>query len=144
MKKKSLEILHRHRQHLLEKDQITLQDKLAEENQQKIRLLQLQARVQTTHNAKARATSIEEMRSLDNAAHYLHSRITLAKRAVSLSAQAREEALVRTLKSKQSCDQVGSMVEKARAERRRQADEAEKRQIDELVTARYAMALGGA
>lgn len=144
MKKKSLEILHRHRQHLLERDQIALQEKLAEENQQKVRLLQLQARVQATHNAKARAGSVEEIRALDDAAHYLHNRITLAKRAVSLSSQAREDALIRTLKAKQSCDQVGMMIDKARTERRRLADDAEKRQIDELVTARYAMTLGGA
>jgi flagellar export protein FliJ len=144
MKKKSLEILHRHRQHLLEMEQIALQDKLAEENQQKVRLLQLQSRVQATHNAKARATSVEEIRALDDAARYLHNRIVLAQRAVGLSAKAREEALTRTLKSKQSYDQVGLMIEKARVERRRAFDEAEKRQIDELVTTRYAMSLGGA
>jgi hypothetical protein len=51
MKKQSLEILYRFRKHLLEKEQIVLQDKIAEENQQKARLLQLQARVQATHNA---------------------------------------------------------------------------------------------
>jgi flagellar biosynthesis chaperone FliJ len=143
MKKLSLEILYRHRTHLLEKEQIVLQDKIAEESQQKIRLLQLQARIQATHNAKARAGSVEEIRSLDEAAAYLHSRVTLAKRAVALSSQAREAALERTLKSKQSRDQVGLMMEKARVQRRRDDDEAEKRQIDELVTSRYAMALGG-
>jgi hypothetical protein len=144
MKKKTLEILHRHRQHLLEKEQIALQDRLAEENQQKVRLLQLQARVQATHNAKSRASTIEEIRALDDAARYLHNRITLANRAVSLSAVAREDALVRTLKSKQSYDQVGVMIEKARVARNRAADETERRDIDELVTSRYAMALGGA
>src|ERR1700743_2098772 len=104
MKKKSLEILYRHRAHLLEREQIALQDRIAEENQQKVRLLQLQARVQATHNAKARARSVEEIRSLDEAAAYLHSRVTVATRAVAVSAQAREEALARTLKMKQSRD----------------------------------------
>jgi hypothetical protein len=143
MKKQSLEILYRHRTHLLEKEQIVLQDKIAEESQQKVRLLQLQARVQTTHNAKARATTVEEMRALDEAAAYLHGRITLAKRAVSLSTQAKEDALNRTLKTKQSRDQIGLMLEKSHAERRRRDDEAEKHQVDELVMSRYAMALGG-
>jgi hypothetical protein len=143
MKKQSLEILHRHRTHLLEKDQIFLQDKIAEESQQKIRLLQLQARVQETHNAKARAGSVEEIRALDEAAAYLHSRITLAKRAVALSSQAREIALQTTLKAKQSRDQIGLMMEKAKMQRRRDLDESEKRQIDELVTSRYAMTFGG-
>jgi hypothetical protein len=68
MKKQSLEILYRFRKHLLEKEQIVLQDKIAEENQQKARLLQLQARVQATHNAKSKATTVEELRALDEAA----------------------------------------------------------------------------
>ena len=68
MKKKSLSILHRYRDHLLEREQINLQDKIADENNQKARLLQLQERVKTTHEAKARAKTIEEMKSLDDAA----------------------------------------------------------------------------
>src|ERR1700761_8017118 len=100
MKKQSLEILYRYRKHLLEKEQIALQDKIAEENQQKLRLLQLQGRVQETHNAKARAGSVEEICSLDEAAAYLHSRMTLAKRAISISTQARQDAVERTLKTK--------------------------------------------
>ena len=83
------------------------------------------------------------MRALDEAAAYLHGRITMAKRAVSLSGQSREEALQRTLKVKQSRDQVASMLEKGRVERRRRDDDSEKRQLDELVTSRYAMTLGG-
>jgi hypothetical protein len=143
MKKQSLDILYRHRTHLLEREQIVLQDKIAEENQQKIRLLQLQARVQETHNAKSRATTAEELSTLDESAAYLHGRMTLARRALMISSQAREEALTRTLKLKQERDQVGLMLEKKRLERLRQFDESEKRQSDELVTARYAMALGG-
>ena len=143
MKKQSLDILYRHRTHLLEREQIVLQDKIAEESQQKVRLLQLQERVQTTHNAKARATSVEEIRALDEAAAYLHGRITLAKRAVQLSIQAKEEALAQTLKTKQARDQVTAMIDKARIKRRRQDDELEKHHLDELVTARYAALLGG-
>jgi hypothetical protein len=142
MKKQSLQILHRYRQHLLDKEQINLQDKIAEENHQKLRLMQLQARVQETHNAKGRARSVEEIRALDDAAAYLHGRMTLAKRAITLSAQARQEAVERTLRTKQALDQIGSLIEKGRRARLADLDEAERRQMDELVTSRYAMALG--
>ena len=72
MKKKSLSILHRYRDHLLEREQINLQEKIADENNQKpARLLQLQARVKATHEAKASAKTVEEMKSLDEAAAYL-------------------------------------------------------------------------
>ena len=40
MKKQSLEILYRYRKHLLEKEQIALQDRIGDENQQKLRLAQ--------------------------------------------------------------------------------------------------------
>ena len=143
MKRQSLEILYRYRKHLLEKEQIFLQDKIAEENQQKARLLQLQARVQATHEAKSKAASVEELRTLDEAAAYLHSRITLARRAISLAGQARAEALERTLKSKQAHDQIGLLLEKGRRELLRNLDKSERLQIDELVTSRYAMALRG-
>jgi hypothetical protein len=143
MKKQSLEILHRYRKHLLEKDQITLQDKIADENQQKARLLQLQARVKATHEAKLKATTPEELCALDDAAAYLHGRMTLARRAIQLTGVARQEALERTLKTKQSRDQIGLLMEKERMERLRFQDEAERKQIDELVTSRYAMTLRG-
>jgi len=142
MKKHSLDILFRYRKHLLEKEQITLQDKIAEENQQKARLLQLQARVQATHEAKAKAGSVEEIRALDDAAAYLHGRIILAKRAVTLTGQAREEALSQTLKSKQARDQIGLLIENGRVAHARAMDDSERKQIDELVTSRYATAFG--
>lgn len=143
MKRQSLEILYRYRKHLLEKEQIVLQDKIAEENQQKVRLLQLQARVHETHNAKIKATTVEELLTLDEAAAYLHGRMTMAKRAISLSGQARQEAVERTLKTKQSLDQIGLLLEKGRRARVTELDESERRQLDELVTSRYAMALRG-
>jgi Flagellar FliJ protein len=143
MKRESLEILYRYRKHLLEKDQILLQDKIAEENQQKARLLQLQARVQSTHEAKLKATTVEELCALDESASYLHGRMTLAKRAISLAGQSREEALERTLKTKQARDQIGLLLEKERGERLAELDESERRSLDELVTSRYAMALRG-
>jgi|ERR1700683_787343 len=143
MKKQSLEILYRYRKHLVEREQIILQDKIAEENQQKARLLQLQARVQTTHNGKTRATTVEELRALDEAAAYLHGRMTLAKRAISLSGQARQEAVERTLKAKQALDQIGLLLENGRRARAAELDKAERQQMDELVTARYAMAMRG-
>ena len=143
MKRESLQILHRYRKHLLEKEQIVLQDKIAEENQQKARLLQLQVRVEATHKSKLKAASVEELRSLDEAAAYLHTRITMARRALSLAGQSRAEALDRTLKSKQARDQIGLLLEKGRREYRREMDHSERRQVDEMVTARYAMALRG-
>jgi len=143
MKKQSLEILYRYRQHLLEKEQIALQEKIAEENTQKVRLLQLQARVQATHNAKAKSATVEELRSLDEAAAYLHTRMTMAKRAIALSGQARQEAVERTLKTKQSVDQIGLLLENGRRKHRAELDESERRMMDELVTSRYAMAMRG-
>jgi len=143
MKKKSLEILHRYRAHLLEREQIILQDKIAEENAQKARLLQLQARVKETHEAKLKARSIEELRELDESAAYLHNRMTLARRAIALCTKMREEATQRTLETKQSRDQVEQLIEHAALLRAREQDHAERRQIDELVTARYAMTSGG-
>jgi hypothetical protein len=144
MKKQSLSILHRYRNHLLEREQVNLQEKIADENVQKARLLQLQARVKATHEAKAGATTIEQMRALDEAAAYLHSRMTLAKRAIALTAQVREEAMAQTIKAKQARDQVALILEKNRVRMNRERDEKERIQIDDLTTARYAMGLGGA
>ena len=139
MKSKSIALLHHYRSHLLEREQILLQDKLAEENNQKARLLQLQARVQATHEAKAKAATVEEIKALDHAAAYLHSRVTLARRAVALTGQAREEALTQTLRAKQARDQLAHILAKGRELMRLEHDEAERRQTDELVTSRYAL-----
>ncbi len=143
MKKKSLSILHRYRAHLLEREQINLQEKIADENIQKARLLQLQARVKATHEAKATAATVEELKALDEAAAYLHSRMTLARRAIQLTSAAREEAMAQTVRTKQSRDQVASLLEKGRILDRQEHDVKERNQIDELVTSRYAMGLGG-
>jgi hypothetical protein len=143
MKKQSLEILYRFRSHLLEKEQVALQDKIAEENQQKVRLLQLQQRIQTTHNAKLKAKTVEELRQLDEAAAYLNGRLTLAKRAVSVAGQAREDALSRTLKIKQARDQIGILIEKGRRAYIAELDDSERKQLDDLVTSRFAMAMRG-
>ena len=143
MKKNSLSILHRYRNHLLEREQVNLQEKIADETNQKARLLQLQARVKATHEAKAGATTVEEMKALDDAAAYLHSRMTLAKRAIQLTAQAREEAMAQAVRTKQARDQVAMLLEKGRVLDRQEFDHKERNQIDELVTSRYAMGLGG-
>jgi hypothetical protein len=143
MKKQSLEILYRYRKHLLEREQINLQDKIAEENQQKIRLAQLQARVQNTHNEKLKARTVDDLRSLDEAAAYLHSRMTLAKRAIQLCANARQQAVESTLKTKLSLDQIGAMLENNKRQMKAEFDESERIALDELVTSRYAMALRG-
>jgi len=143
MKKKSLTVLHRYRNHLLEREQINLADKIADENQQKARLLQLQARVRATHEAKANAKTVEELRALDDAAAYLHGRMTLARRAIVVTAQAREEATAQTIKTKQARDQVATLIETGKTKLRREFDEKERNQMDEQVTSRYAMGLGG-
>jgi len=143
MKKQSLEILYRYRKHLLEKEQINLQDKIAEENQQKLRLVQLQARVQATHNEKLKARTVEELRALDSAASYLHTRMTLAKRAIQLSGSARQQAVDSTLKTKLSLDQIGAMLENNKRKLKAEMDVSERNALDELVTSRYAMALRG-
>ncbi len=143
MKKKSLTLLHRYRNHLLEREQINLADKIADENVQKARLLQLQGRVRATHDAKAGAKTVEELRALDDAAAYLHGRMTLARRAMALTATAREEAMAQTLRTKQARDQIGLLLEKGKTKLRREHDEKERNQIDELVTSRYAMGMGG-
>jgi len=143
MTKQSLQVLFRYRKHLLEKAQIELQDKIAEENQQKLRLLTLEGRVQATHNAKAKSATVEEILSLDKAAAYLHSRMVVARRAVSLSGRSRQEAVERTLKAKQSVDQIELLMEKGLQAVRTAFTESERKALDELVTSRYAMALGG-
>lgn len=142
MKKKSLEILYRYRCHLLEREQILLQDKIAAEAQQKTRLLGLQTRVKQTHEAKSNARTPVELSDLDDSASYLHMRMTLARRALALSGQEREEALQRTLRVKQSRDQVAHLIEHARRKHLQACDENERHQIDEMVTARYTMNRG--
>jgi len=103
----------------------------------------LQARVKATHEAKASAKTVEEVKAFDEAAAYLHSRMTLAKRAIQLTSVAREEAMQQTLRTKQGRDQVAMLLEKGRILDRQEHDHKERNQIDELVTSRYAMGLGG-
>ena len=142
MKKPTLEILHRYRKHLLEREQAALQERWAEENAQKTRISQLQVRVQETHEAKLKATSASELCALDDAAAYLHGRSTMAQRALSLARSAREEAVEKMLTCKQERDQVGLVIENGRRRWLREQDEAERLQADDLATARYAMRNG--
>jgi hypothetical protein len=60
-----------------------------------------------------------------------------------LSSQARQDAVEQTLKTKQSLDQIGLLLENGRRKRVAELDESERRQMDEIVTSRYAMALRG-
>jgi hypothetical protein len=143
MKKQTLDILHRYRKHLLEQEQMSIVERLAEENNQKVRLLQLQQRIAQMHEAKLRATSSAELVSLDEAATYLNSRLTMANRALALARAAREEAVARTLQAKKERDQVAHLIDNQRQERIREQDAAERNQLNELATARYAMAGGG-
>jgi hypothetical protein len=142
MKKQTLDILHRYRKHLLEQEQMSIVERLAEENNQKVRLLQLQQRIAQMHEAKLRATSSAELVSLDEAATYLNSRLTMANRALALARAAREEAVARTLQAKKERDQVGLLLDKNRQDYIREQDAAERNQLNELATARYAMAGG--
>jgi hypothetical protein len=142
MKKQTLDILHRYRQHMLEREQVQIVERLAEENTQKVRLLQLQQRVSEMHAAKLRASSSADLTALDEAASYLHGRVTMAHRALSLARKAREEAVARTLQLKQERDQVGMMLENERRQTVRARDDAERIELNDLATARYAMANG--
>lgn len=143
MKKQTLDVLHRYRKHLLEREQAAIQDRLAEENTQKARLLQLQSRVTETHEAKLHATSSADLCSLDEAAAYLHGRVTMAQRALTLARMAREEAVARALQLKQDRDQVGMMLENDRRQFQRAQDEAERLELNDMATVRHAMAAGG-
>ena len=143
MKKQTLEILHRYRRHLLEQEQMTIVQRLTEENTQKVRLLQLQQRIAQMHEAKLRATSSADLMALDDAATYLNSRLTMAQRALALARAAREEAVARTLELKKERDQVGLLLDNRRREHIRGQDDAERHQLNELATARYAMATAG-
>ena len=143
MKKQTLEILHRYRRHLLEQEQMTIVQRLTEENTQKVRLLQLQQRIAQMHEAKLRATSSADLMALDDAATYLKSRLTMAQRALALARAAREEAVARTLELKKERDQVGLLLDNRRREHIRGQDDAERHQLNELATARYAMAAAG-
>ncbi len=143
MKKTTLHILHRYRKHLLDQSQAAIGDALAEENNQKVRVLQLRQRIAQTHEAKLRATSPAELVSLDEAASYLHGRVIMAERALALARSVREQAVARTLELKKERDQVGLVLEKSRHEWIRAQDEAERHQLNEIATARHALAAGG-
>jgi len=143
MKKQTLEILYRYRRHLLEQEQALIVQRLTEENNQKVRLLQLQQRIAQMHEAKLRATSSADLMALDDAATYLNSRLTMAQRALGLARAAREEAVARTLQLKKERDQVGLLLDNRRREHIREQDDAERQQLNELATARFAMAAGG-
>jgi hypothetical protein len=142
MKKPTLEILHRYRKHLLEKEQAALQERWAEENAQRARIVQLQGRVQETHEAKLKASCASELCALDSAAAYLHGRTTMAQRALSLARAAREETVQRMLTCKQERDQVGLVIENGRRRQILEQDALERLQADDLATARHAMKAG--
>jgi hypothetical protein len=137
MKKQSLEILHRYRKHLLEREQIVVQERIADENTQKARILSLRERVQDTHRAKLQATCAGDLVALDEAAIYLHGRTTMAHRALSLASTSREQALDRLLQLKKEHDQIGHLIDKNHAALRIARDESERHQLNDFAT-RYA------
>jgi hypothetical protein len=142
MKKQTLDVMHRYRKHLLEREQSAIADRLAEENTQKVRLLQLQQRVAETHQAKLRASSSADLTALDAAATYLHSRVIMAQRALALTRRAREEAVANALQLKKERDQVGMMLENDRRQTLRAQDDAERIELNDMATARHALAAG--
>ena len=142
MKKQTLDILHRYRKHLLEREQIAIQDRLAEENTQKARVLHLQQRVADTHEAKLRATTPADLCALDDAATYLHGRVTMAQRAFALARKAREEVMANAVQLKKERDQVGLMLDNDRRQFLRAQDDAERLELNDMATARHAMAAG--
>ena len=105
----------------------------------------LRQRIAQTHEAKLRAVLFRRSRtSLDEAASYLHGRVIMAERALTLSRAARERAVARVLDLKKERDQVGHIIERHQREWSRAQDEAERDQLNELATARHAMATAGA
>lgn len=137
MKKHSLELLFRYRDYLLEKEQIHFQEKIEEEKQQRDRLESLAARIQRTNEAKLKAQTIEGLRVLDEAAGYLRGRVVMAKRALSLANVAREEAMGRILQAKQARDQIGMLLENNRRVELHRLNEIERKQMDDLASARH-------
>lgn len=142
MKTTSLNLLHRYRKHLLDQAQAAIADALAEENNQKVRVLQLRQRISQTHQAKLRAETGADLMSMDDAATYLHGRVIMAERALTLARGAREQAVARVIELKKERDQVGLILDKKRRECIRAQDEAERHQLDEIATARHALAVG--
>ena len=142
MKKQTLDILHRYRKHLLEREQANIADRLAEENNQKVRLLQLEQRVAETHRAKLRASSSADLVSLDEAASYLHGRVIMAQRALNLARKAREDAVAKALQLKKERDQVEKLLENERNQALLARDETERLQLNDLASSRYVMAAG--
>jgi len=69
--------------------------------------------------------------------------MTLAKRAIQLSSNARQSAVESTLKTKVSLDQIGALLENNKRKLKAEMDVSERNALDELVTSRYAMALRG-
>jgi flagellar biosynthesis chaperone FliJ len=142
VKKKSLATLHRYRQHLLEQAQVAIADALAEENNQKVRVLQLRQRIAQTHETKLRATSSADLVAMDEAAAYLHTRVTMAERALTLARGAREQAVARVLELKRERDQAAHLIDRQEYEWQRAQEESERQQLNELATIRHVMAAG--
>jgi hypothetical protein len=143
VKKKSLATLHRYRQHVLEEAQAAIADALAEENNQKVRVLQLRQRVAHTHEAKLRATCSADLVALDEAAAYLHGRVIMAERALTLARGSREQAVAYVLTLKKERDQIGNLIERQEREQVRAQDEAERQELNELSVARHIMTTAG-
>jgi hypothetical protein len=143
MKKNSLNILHRYRKHVLEQAQAAIADALAEENNQKVRVLQLRQRIAETHAAKLRANSSADLVSLDEAASYLHGRVIMAERALTLARGAREQAVARVVELKKERDQVSHLLERQKQDWVRAQDENERQELNDIAIARHAVAAGG-
>ncbi len=141
MKKTSLDILHRYRRHLLDEAQTRIAEALAEENNQKVRVLQLRQRIAQTHEAKLRASSSADLTALDEAAAYLHGRVVMAERALTLSRSAREQAVAYAIELKKERDQVAHLLDRHKQEWIRAQDDAERHQLNDITTARHAMAM---
>jgi len=141
VKKTSLDILQRYRKHLLDQAQTAIADALAEENNQKVRVLQLRQRIAQTHEAKLRASSSADLTSLDEAAAYLHGRVIMAERALTLARGSREKAVAFAIELKKERDQVSHLIDRNKQDWIRTQEEAERHQLDDIATARHAMAM---
>ncbi len=138
MNRESMETLQKYRKHLLNLEQIALQERIAEERKQTTRLEGLSTRLMQIQTAKSNASTVHELCQMDQASMYLQGRKVMAQRALSVANMAHQEALQKTLQVKISGDQVGIILQNDQLAMMKEYGCQEQKQIDDLVTAKFA------
>ena len=142
MNRESLITLQKYRKHLLTMEQIALQERIAEEQTQKDRLQGLCTRIGEIQVAKITAYTVMDLCLMDQAGSYLQGRRVMAQRSLSIAANAHKEALQKTLQVKMAGDQVGVILEHDWTHHLHEVDLQEQKQVDDLVTAKFAQSGG--